>query len=75
MYLAIHGLITAANCGKNNIGIATSTTASETGSHIQFSHALNSLRPSDAIFQVMACCLFSPKPLPEPVVTYCHLDI
>ena len=27
-----------------------------------------------ALFQVMACRLFSPKPLPEPMLSYCQLD-
>ena len=27
-----------------------------------------------ALVQVVACCLFSAKPLPEPVLAYCQLD-
>ena len=27
-----------------------------------------------ALIQVMACRLFGTKPLPEPMLTYCHLD-
>ena len=27
-----------------------------------------------AVVQVMACCLFSAKPLPKPMGTYCQLD-
>ena len=27
-----------------------------------------------ALVQVMACCLFGTKPLPEPMLTYCQLD-
>ena len=27
-----------------------------------------------ALVQVMACCLFGTKPLPEPMLVYCHLD-
>ena len=45
--------------------------------------AINSLRLSDAymrqqtkppLVQIVACHLFSAKPLPEPVMTYCQLD-
>ena len=43
---------------------------------------VNSLRPGDADMphwsvsspaHVMACCLFNTKPLPESMLTYCHL--
>ena len=27
-----------------------------------------------ALLQVMACCLFGAKPLPEPMMTHCQLD-
>ena len=27
-----------------------------------------------ALVQIMACCLFAAKPLPEPMLTYCQLD-
>ena len=35
-------------------------------------HGIRDLLSS--LFQIMACSLFSTKPLPEPVVTYCQLD-
>ena len=46
-------------------------------------HLLNSLRPSEAymrrwtkqsLAQIMACCLFSVKPLSEPMLKNCQLD-
>ena len=46
-------------------------------------YEVNSLRPGDALcgievgsslVHVMACHLFSAKPLPEPLLIYCHVD-
>ena len=51
--------------------------------HLSVLVAVNSLRPSDAymrqqtrppLVQILACHLFSAKPLPEPVMTYFQLD-
>ena len=30
--------------------------------------------PGAVLVQVMACCLFGAKPLPEPMLAYCQLD-
>ena len=31
-------------------------------------------RTGSTLVQVMVCCLFGAKPLPEPVLAYCQLD-
>ena len=47
-------------------------------------NGVNALRPSDAymcqwtwlsLVKVMAWCLYNVKPLPEPMLTYCHLTL